>query len=198
MLNSNFVYVGTLFGAAGAVVYVVKTVQGKVKPNRVSFLMWSVVPFIAFFAQIQQGVGLEALMTFSAGFLPLTVLISSFFNKQAVWKLTTFDVMCGILSLAGLVLWMITKVGNVAIFFSIVADALAAVPTVVKAYRYPDTEIAWPWIATVAGVILTLLTLPTFTFANCGFIVYILFINTLIYILVQFRPGVRLQPKDKR
>ena len=134
-------------------------------------------------------------MTFSTGFLPLTVFIASFVNKQADWKLTRFDLLCGILSLVGLVLWMITKVGNVAIFFSIVADGLAAVPTIVKAYKYPDTEIAWPWIASVFGVILTLLTLTTYTFANSGFIRYILVVNTLIYALVQFRLGEKLQSK---
>ena len=178
-------------------VYLIKTVKGKVKPNRVSFLLWSLVPFIAFSAQINQGVGLEALMTFSSGFLPLTVFIASFVNKQAEWKLTRFDLLCGILSLVGLVLWMITKVGNVAIFFSIVADGLAAVPTIVKAYKYPDTEIAWPWIATVFGVILTLLSLSDFTFANCGFILYILVVNLLIYTLVQFRLGEKLQFKTR-
>jgi hypothetical protein len=193
MLHSNFVIVGTLIGAAGAVAYLVNTVKGRVKPNKVTFLLWSVVPFIAFFAQIKQGVGLEALMTFSAGFLPLTVFIASFTNKQAAWKITRFDLLCGGLSLVGLVLWMITKVGNVAIFFSIVADGLAAIPTIVKAYKFPDTEIAWPWIATVIGVILTLLTIPEFTFANSGFILYILVVNTLIFILVQFRLGERLQ-----
>jgi hypothetical protein len=144
MLPGYFIIIGTLIGASGAVVYLIKTVKGKVKPNRVSFLLWSVAPFIAFFAQINQGVGLEALMTFSTGFLPLTVFIASFVNKKAEWKLTWFDLICGILSLMGLVLWMITKVGNVAIFFSIIADGLAAVPTIVKAYKYPDTEIAWP------------------------------------------------------
>ena len=128
-------------------------------------------------------------MTFSTGFLPLTVFIASFLNKNAVWKLTRFDLMCGILSLMGLVLWLITKVGNVAILFSIVADALAAVPTVVKAYKFPDTEIAWPWLATVVGVALTLLTISTFTFANSGFILYILVLNILIYVLVKFRIG---------
>ena len=189
MLHSNFIIVGALIGAVGSVAYLVNTVKGKVKPNRVSFLLWSVAPFIAFFAQIKQGVGLEALMTFSTGFTPLIVFIASFINKQAVWKLTWFDLICGILSLMGLVLWMITSVGNVAIFFSIVADGLAAIPTIVKAYKYPDTEIAWPWIATAFGVVLTLLTLSTFTFANCGFILYILVVNTLIYILVKFRPG---------
>ena len=193
MLHSNFVIVGTLIGAAGTVVYLKQTLKGNVKPNRVTFLLWSLIPFIAFSAQIKQGVGLEALMTFSTGFLPLTVFIASFMNKQAEWKLTRFDLMCGILSLLGLALWMITKVGNVAILFSIVADGLAAVPTVVKAYRYPETEIAWPWIATAFGVVLTLLTLSTFTFANCGFIIYILALNILIYLLVQFRLGVKIQ-----
>jgi len=195
MLHSNFVIVGALIGAAGSVVYLIDTVKGKVKPNRVSFLLWSIAPLIAFFAQIKQGVGLEALMTFSTGFLPLTVFIASFVNKQAEWKLTSFDLICGILSLLGLVLWMITKVGNVAIFFSIVADGLAAVPTIVKAYKYPDTEMAWPWIATVFGVVLTLLTLSTFTFANSGFILYILVVNTVIYTLVQFRVGEKLQSR---
>jgi hypothetical protein len=195
MLHSNFVIIGTLIGAAGSVAYLIDTIKGKVKPNRVSFLLWSVAPFIAFFAQLKQGVGLEALMTFSTGFQPLTIFIASFVNKQAEWKLTRFDLLCGILSLLGLALWMITKVGNVAIFFSIVADGLAAVPTIVKAYKYPETEIAWPWIATAFGVVLTLLTLPTFTFANSGFIFYILVVDLLIFALVQFRLGEKLQPE---
>ncbi|MFN8414462.1 MAG: hypothetical protein U0Z26_18935 [Anaerolineales bacterium] len=192
MLNRNFIIIGALLGAAGSVAYLIDTVKGKVKPNRVSFLLWSIAPFIAFFAQINQGVGLESLMTFSTGFLPLTVFIASFVNKKSEWKLTRFDLICGILSLAGLVLWLITKVGNIAIFFSIAADGLAAVPTIVKAYKYPDTEIAWPWVATVFGVVLTLLTLPTLTFANSGFILYILVVDLLIYILVQFKVGEKI------
>ena len=128
-------------------------------------------------------------MTFSTGFLPFTVFIASFVNKNAEWKLSRFDIVCGILSIIGLILWMITKVGNIAIFFSIVADGLAAIPTIVKAYKYPDTEIAWPWIATVFGVVLTLLTLTNLTFANSGFIIYILIMNIVIFGLVQFRLG---------
>ena len=193
MLHSNFIILGTLIGAAGSVVYLVNTVKGKVRPNRVSFLLWSIIPFIAFFAQITQGVGLVALMTISTGILPLSVFIASFTNRQAEWKLTGFDLTCGILSLLGVVLWLITKEGNVAIFFSIIADALAAVPTLVKAYRYPDTEIAWPWIATVAGIVLSLLTLSELTFANSAFILYILIMNLLIYVLVEFRIGEKIR-----
>jgi hypothetical protein len=192
MLNSNFVILGALIGAIGSIGYLVDTIKGKVKPNRVSFLLWSIAPLIAFAAQIKQGVGLEALMTFSTGFLPLTVFIASFVNKKAEWKLTRFDLICGLLSIGGLILWLITKVGNVAIFFSIMADGLAAIPTITKAYRYPDTEIAWPWIATDFGVVLTLLTIKDWTFANSGFIVYILIVDTIIFALVQFRIGEKL------
>ena len=69
MLSQNFIIIGTLIGAVGSIAYLVDTVKGKVKPNRVSFLLWSIVPFIAFAAQIKQGVGLEALMTFMASFV---------------------------------------------------------------------------------------------------------------------------------
>ncbi len=198
MLPGYFIIIGTLAGAAGSAAYLVETVRGRVKPNRVTFLLWSIIPLIAFFAQINQGVGLEALMTFSTGFLPLTVFIASFANRRSVWKVTRFDLVCGVLSLAGLLLWMVTKVGNVAIFFSIVADGLAAVPTIVKAYRFPDTEISWPWLATIFGIILTLLAIPAFTFANCGFIVYIMVMNSIIFSLVQFRLGEKLQPRINR
>src|SRR6266568_7982361 len=105
MLNQNFVIVGMLIGTIGTLVYIVDTLKGKVKPNRVSFLLWSIAPFIAFAAEIKQGVGLQALMTFVVGFLPLTIFIASFVNKKAEWKLTGFDLMCGALSIVGLVLW---------------------------------------------------------------------------------------------
>jgi hypothetical protein len=193
MLSQNFVIVGTLVSAIGSLAYLVDTVKGRIKPNRVSFLLWSIAPLIAFAAQVKQGVGLEALMTFSTGFLPLMVFIASFVNKNAEWKLTMFDLLCGILSVLGLMLWLITKVGNVAICFSIVADGLAAVPTIVKAYKYPETELAWPWIATSFGVVLTLLTIEGLTFANSGFIIYIFLVDTLIFSLVQFKIGNRLQ-----
>lgn len=186
MLDEKFVIVGTLIGSAGAFSYLWSTIKGRVRPNKVSFLLWSIAPMIAFIAQVRQGVGLEALMTFSTGFLPLLTFIASFVNKQAAWKITRFDVVCGGLSVMGLILWMITKVGTIAIAFSIVADCLAAMPTLAKAYNHPETEIAWPWLATCVGVILTLATLSEWTFANSGFIIYIFVVDILIYSCVKF------------
>lgn len=193
MLPPQFVIIGTLIGAFGSIAYLIDTVRGKIRPNRVSFLLWSIAPLIAFAAQVKQGVGIESLMTLATGFLPLLIFIASFVNKAAEWKITRFDLVCGAFSLLGLVLWLVTKVGNIAILFSIIADGLAAVPTIVKAYHFPDTELAWPWLTAPLGIFLTLLTLTELSFANSAFIIYILLVNLLIYGLVQFRIGERIK-----
>src|SRR5215469_1741306 len=189
MINQNFVILGAIIAVVGSLSYLVDTLKGKVKPNRVSFLLWSLAPLIAFFAEIKQGVGIQALMTFIVGFLPLTIFIASFVNKKSVWNLTGFDLVCGTLSIIGIVLWYITKSGNVAIIFSILADALAAMPTVVKSFNFPETESGWPYIASTISAVLTLLTIKVWNLANAGFPLYIVLITLVIFSLVQFKLG---------
>jgi hypothetical protein len=188
MLPSYFVIIGTGLGVIAALSYLIETLRGKVRPNRVSFFMWSIAPTIAFAAEIGQGVGLVSLQTLSQGILPFLVFLASFVNKKAEWKLTKFDLLCGLLSLVGLALWLITKVGNVAIIFSIMADGLAALPTIVKVFKFPETEVPWPWFLTAMGVLLSLLTIKQWTFANYGFPLYLFITNLIISALAQFRP----------
>src|SRR5436305_1374310 len=189
MINQNFVIVGAIIAAVGSLSYLIDTLKGRVKPNRVSFLLWSLAPLIAFFAEVKQGVGIQALMTFIVGFLPLTIFIASFVNKKAVWNLTGFDLMCGALSIIGLVLWYITKSGNIAIIFSILADGLAALPTVVKSFKFPETESGWPYFTSTISAVITLLTVKYWNLANVGFPIYIGVVTLVIAVLVQFKPG---------
>ncbi len=76
MLDQNFVIVGAMIATIGGVSYPIETLKGKVKPNRVSYPLRSLAPLIAFFAELKQGVGLQSLMTFIVGFLPLTIFIA--------------------------------------------------------------------------------------------------------------------------
>jgi len=54
MINQNFVILGAIIATAGGLSYLIDTLKGKVKPNRVSYLLWSIAPLIAFFAEINQ------------------------------------------------------------------------------------------------------------------------------------------------
>lgn len=189
MINENFIFIGLLLQTYGGWQYLVDTVKGKIQPNKISWFLWSLAPLIAFVAEVKQGVGLQSLTTFIVGFIPLVVFIASFVNKKAVWKLGSLDFICGVLSLLGLLLWVVTKVGNIAILFSILADALAAVPTIVKSYKTPESESVGVYSFGAISAAITILTIRQWNFATWGFPVYLFFLDILITALVYFKLG---------
>jgi len=192
MLNENFVILAVVVGSFTSIIYLIDTIKGKVQPNKVTFFLWALAPLIAFTAQIKQGVGIQSLLTFLVGFEPLLIFFASFLNKKSAWKLGSFDFICGALSLAGILAWYITQVGNLAIAFSIVADGLAALPTIVKVYRYPETENGLLYLGGFISALLTLLTIPSWTFAYYGFNLYLVVVTLIIFSLIQFKLGKKL------
>src|SRR3989344_6026188 len=159
MLDPKFVIFGAILNLIGSTTYVIATLRGNTKPNRVSWFLWAAIPFIAFSAELSLGVGLQSLMTFMVGFGPLMVFTASFVNRRSVWKLTRFDFICGGLSVLGLLLWLLIEQGNIAIAFSIVADILAAVPTIVKSYKAPETESSQVFLFAAISAGITMLTI---------------------------------------
>ncbi|HLL78032.1 MAG TPA: hypothetical protein VKT25_00940, partial [Ktedonobacteraceae bacterium] len=102
---------------------------------------------------------------------------------------TRFDLTCGVLSLIGLVLWFLTKSGDVAIVFSILADGLAALPTIIKSFNYPETESAAPYFTGMLSAGISLLTAKTWELATVGFPLYIFLVTLLMAVLIQFKIG---------
>ncbi|MEN9328417.1 MAG: hypothetical protein RI947_1225 [Candidatus Parcubacteria bacterium] len=193
MINEQFVIVGAVLNFIGGISYLIDTLKGKVKPNKVTWFLWALAPLIAFAAEIKQGVGIQALMTFTVGFNPLLIFIASFVNKKSQWKLTSLDYICGVLSILGIILWLATDVGDVAILFSICADALAAVPTIIKAYNEPKTESYMPFLGGMLAAGLTLLTITQWNIAHSAFPLYIFIINIFMVVLIMFEPGKHLK-----
>ncbi len=189
MLHPNFVILGVLIGFIGGISYLISTIKGKTKPNRVTWFLWALAPLIAFTAEIKEGVGIQSLMTFGVGFGPLLVFLASFVNKKSVWKLKRFDFACGTLAIIGLFLWYVTRNGNFAIFFSILADGMAAVPTLVKSYSFPETENYHVYLTAAISAAITFLTIDTWNFAHFGFPLYILILCTIFVFLIKFRAG---------
>lgn len=189
MLHPNFVILGAIIFFLGSIGYIWDTVKGKVKPNKVTWFIWSLAPLIAFAAQINQGIGMEALLTFMIGFVPVIVFAASFINKKSYWKIERLDLICGSLSITGLILWQITKVGNIAIIFSLVADFLALLPTLVKSYRQPETENYLLYFGNSIFALLTILTIKDWSFANYAFPLYIFVATLLLTVLIRFKIG---------
>ncbi len=192
MISDKFAIIGFLILLWGCIVYAKETIKGKTKPNKVTWFLWSVAPLIAFAAEINKGVGLTSLMTLAVGLGPVIVFAASFVNKKSYWELKTTDYLCGVLAILGLVLWFVFREANIAIIFSILADALAATPTLIKSFSHPDTESVEAYTAAIASSVITLLTVHTWSVANYGFPIYILLVNILFVAFIQFQLGQRL------
>ena len=163
-----------------ALVYIRSMFKGQTRPNRVTWLMWTVAPFTATFAAFSSGATWAALPVFMSGLSPLLILSASFLNNRAYWKLTTFDYACGVLSALALVLWYVTENPNVAIVFAIFSDALAAMSTLRKAWLVPKTESLWPFAVGVFSPMTSFLVAPEWTFSEIAFPAYLIAINVLL------------------
>lgn len=195
MLNEKFIILGALLSFYGGLSYLIDTLKGKTKPNRVTWFLWALAPMIAFTAQLEKGVGLTALMTFMAGFNPAMIVLASFVNKKAYWKLNRMDYIYGAISIFAIIIWQITGEGNLAILFSIIADAFASLPTIIKSYKEPETENSTIFLFGMINSGLTLLTIKDWSFAQWGFPVYIFVICIAIYALVKFKLGLFIKSK---
>ena len=192
MLDVHFVILGAAIGALGAAAYLRDTLRGDTQPNRVTWLLWATAPLLAFAVELNEGVGLRSLMTFVVGFFPLLIFLASFRNPKSVWRISRLDYVCGALSVAGLAAWLVTRHGTVALVAAVAADALAAVPTVLKSWRYPETETAAAYLAAAVNAAITLLTVERATLAELAFPVYIVTVATMETVLVAGRVGPRL------
>lgn len=188
MLPQYFAYLSIIIGLSGTFFYIKDTLLGQTKPNRVTWIFWSVAPLVGVYVAYQSGVAFPLLLsTFMAGFGPLLVVIASLFNKHAYWKTTKFDICCGIFSAIAIVVWLTTKNGVLSLIFAILADFFAGLPTMIKAWRHSETESIGPYLSGNLNQIITFLIITNFTFLNYAFPLYFMLANTVILLSIKKR-----------
>lgn len=110
MLPEYFIYIAASIRILAGLLYIKSILKGKTRPSAVSWLIWSVSPFIAFFAAtFSEGFKLASLVTLALGISPLLVFITASVTKNHLFKLTLPDLICGILAIISLICWLITK-----------------------------------------------------------------------------------------
>jgi hypothetical protein len=174
------VLIGSLVNVLGTLSYVRDTLHGHNKPNRMSFLIWSIAPLIGAVASFAQGVTWAAFPVFFTAFCPFMVFAATFVNPKAYWKLGVFDYSCGAFSILALVLWYLTSIPNIAIIFAILSDALAGLPTLIKAWRFPETESATGYVAANVSVLTSFFATSVWSFAAIAFPLYLFCLNSAV------------------
>ena len=189
MLNLPLVHwlviCSAVVSVAGAAAYIRDTVSGKTTPNLVTWSMWALAPLIGTAAAVAAEADVWATVRiFLAGFLPLLVVIVALFNRNSFWKPSVFDLVCGGFSLLALLIWGGVNSPKAAILLSAIGDGFAAIPTIVKAWKFPETETGASYVASLLSVLLVIPSIPAWNIENCAFQIHLLGVNLLLVFAV--------------
>jgi hypothetical protein len=175
--------IGAIIGSLGGFYYLYETIVGKAQPNRITWLLWGIFPMVIFVAQRVQGVEGLSWASFVAGFTPLLVVAASFFNEKAYWKSEPRDYYLMAAAIIGIVLWAVTDTPNVALLFSLLADMLASMPTLIKAYRHPHSESWIAYVISASGFGMSVLSIQTYNCESTAFVAYVFLLNGVLGVL---------------
>ena len=185
MIPEQFAYVAIITSTLGSFLYIKDIFLGTTRPNFVTWFMWMLAPFIGSFLQFQAGASfISTLPVFMAGFCPFLILIAALLKKNTYWKITFFDIVCGMFSFLAMVLWVLTRNTALSVVFVILADVLAAVPTIIKCWKFPDTETGLTYLPGVINSIIGLLIIKNWIFSIYSLNIYFIIVNLAILILI--------------
>lgn len=190
----TFGYISALLFIFSAIPYVRSILKGNTKPQRITWLIWTILVFIAFFSQLAKGATWSLLLT--AGDAVTIVIVFIFSIKYGVGGFRKLD----ILSLFGaglsLILWYFTNEPAVALFLIILIDIIGSNLTIIKAWRKPETENWIGWAMCGVGGLFGILSVGGFNLILLSYPIYICLINSLVAIIVITRKKLNLENRD--
>jgi hypothetical protein len=170
---------------SGAVAYIRDMFAGKSKPNLVTWGLWGFAPLIATGAALTAHADVwSTVRIFMSGFGPLIVFIVAFFVPQSYWKLTKLDFLCGLFSVVALIAWLVADSPVLAILLAALADLLATLPTLIKAWKHPETETLYTYFVGLFTASIVIPAIPVWNIENAAFQVYLLIANVLLFVAV--------------
>lgn len=196
MLPTWVLYIAVTMRLGGSLAYLRAVLTGRAKPDPVSWLLWGIIPIIAFTAELQAGVGLAAIITLSVGLTPLLVFAATMYKNIHSFKLRGFNLVCAITALIGIATWTVTSNPVLAIGLMILADIASSLPTIIKTIKNPKSEFAPSYLVSSLSMILALLAIDQWSFAALAYPIYVMIINLFIF-LIASKPTKKRHKKRK-
>lgn len=163
--------------------YVRDMLRGTTRPNIVSWGIWCLVQAIFAAAQFSAGASLSIVLpAFEVATVGLIVVLG--LAGYGYKKYRPLDFVCLALALGAIALWQMTKDPAVALWMSVAADVLAAVPTFIKAYRDPKSETLSAYFLVALSAVAAAFATDIIDVANLLWPANIFFGNTLIVCLI--------------
>lgn len=177
-MKPAFGIIGAVVNIVGYVPYIRDIVRGKVKPQRVTWGIWSILTLIVFINQLSNGGGYSSLFFgTTTGLVCITFLLSL---KYGMGGSTRSDKI--MLCAAGVLFmyWIIAGDREYSTYIAVVIDTLGALPTVLKVRVHPESETYPQWVLAGVGAVFSCLALESYTLVLVVYPLYVLVMNAVI------------------
>lgn len=174
---------GGLFALGSVVTYIRDTLLLKVKPQRTTFFIWSVLGSIAFFSQLAKGASNSLWLPGLEAFGAIAIFLLSI--KYGVGGFSKRDYIALLIAAFGIIAWYFTKEAAIALYLVILVDSAGLYLTLHKAYVTPDSETNFPWILSGFGGLLSLFSVGSINIILLSYPFYIMIANTAVVAAIQ-------------
>lgn len=139
--------------------YLVSIFHGHTKPERMTYFIWFIVDAISIASYI--AVGARTTIWVGLVYVMSGLIIFLLSLRYGMGGFSKLDIICLLLAVAGIVVWVTASSALLALCFSTFAAKIGYLPTIKKAYFYPETENTLSWTMTAFTSILNLFALTT-------------------------------------
>lgn len=182
--------------ASCAVPYVYSILAGKTTPHPITWILWAFMGGLSLFFYWELGARDTiwiAVVNFVGPFIA-AALSFRYWN----WKdgFNVFEYACLAFSIVSIVIWIVSRDPVLALTFNIIADMFAALPTLVKVYKQPETESTWSWGVASVGAALSLVAIREWNYGVAVLPLYLFVLYAALAILsLRQKTGVPLYPR---
>lgn len=177
--------IATIIGFASYIPYFRDIYSGKTKPHAFSWLVWSILTGIAFFAQVAKGGGAGSWVNGGTALMCLAVFIVALFKGEKNIKTSDWLSLLG--AFVGLLLWVLTDDPLLAVIIVTIIDAFGFIPTFHKSFYKPYEETLSTYIISSIKYFISLIALSSFNLSTWLFPASLAITNGLFVVMLIVR-----------
>lgn len=155
--------------------YIIDILKGKTKPERITWLIFSILGIIAFVSQLLLGASWSLL--FSGLDTLASILILGLSLKFGVGGHTKLDVVALFVATVGVLISIFVKEPIISLLGVIIADVSGVALTVKKVYEKPESETTITWMLVGTASLFGVLSVDHFAFGVLLYPAYLMLAN---------------------
>lgn len=128
----------------GYIPYIISIVNGKTRPNKATWVIWSIVGALLAFSFLAEGDKNAIWLPLGYFIGPLIIAVLSLRYGYSVWS--KLDKICIVAAIISILPWVVLKDATLTLLINVLIDSTGALPTIVKSYREPKTEDFSAWL----------------------------------------------------